>query len=327
MLISPELLSIFSRWGFFAVREEGNPMTGPANRYLRSVQRDSTQRRYQGVLRYFEQGWGGCLPASSETVVRYLREHAETLSSSTLGLHLAALAQWHHSQGFDDPTKSAKVRQVLRNIRAQHPRLVKQAEPLPLAELERCVAGLQELIGSDNPVARLRAYRDRALILMGFWRAFRADELCRMRVEHNALRSGKQLKMFLASSKTDREYRGQVVLLPALKRLCPVQAYEDWLSISELQEGPVFRPINQWGQISTQGLKPDGVTYVLREAFACSGLNGAAYTGHSLRRGFATWANNDNWTTKQLMDYVGWRDVKSAMRYIDTTAPFGELRR
>ena len=302
-------------------------MTDPANRYLRSVQRDSTQRRYQGVLRYFEQGWGSCLPASSETVVRYLGEHAETLSSSTLGLHLAALAQWHHSHGFDDPTKSAKVRQVLRNIRAQHPRLVKQAEPLPLAELERCVAGLQELIASDNLVARLRAYRDQALILMGFWRAFRADELCRMRVDLNTLCSGKQLKVFLGSSKTDREYRGQVVVLPALKRLCPVQAYEDWISISELQAGPVFRPINQWGQISTQALKPDGVTYVLREAFACSGLDGDSYTGHSLRRGFATWANNCNWTTKQLMDYVGWRDVKSAMRYIDTTAPFGDLRR
>jgi len=302
-------------------------MTEPANRYLRSVQRDSTQRRYQGVLRYFEQGWGSCLPASGDTVVRYLVEHAETLSSSTLGLHLAALAQWHHSHGFDDPTKSAKVRQVLRNIRAQHPRPVKQAEPLSLIELERCVAGLQEQIASDNPVSRLRAYRDQALILMGFWRAFRADELCRLRVEHNTLCRGKQLEVFLGSSKTDREFRGQVVLLPALKRLCPVQAYEDWLSISELQEGPVFRPINQWGQMSTQGLKPDGVTYVLREAFACSGLDGDAYTGHSLRRGFATWANNDNWTTKQLMDYVGWRDVKSALRYIDTTAPFGDLRR
>lgn len=302
-------------------------MTDPADRYLRPVQRDSTQRRYQGVLRYFEQGWGACLPASGDTVVRYLVEHAATLSSNTLGLHLAALAQWHQRHGFDDPTKNAKVRQVLRNIRAQHPRLVKQAEPLPLIELERCVKGLQELIASDHPVARLRAYRDQALILMGFWRAFRADELCRLRVEHNTLCQGQQLEVFLGSSKTDRENRGQVVVLPALKRLCPVQAYEDWLAISELQEGPVFRPINQWGQISPQGLKPDGVTYVLREAFACSGLDGAAYTGHSLRRGFATWANNDHWSTKQLMDYVGWRDVKSAMRYIDTTAPFGDLRR
>lgn len=302
-------------------------MISPADRYRGPAQRASTLRRYQGVCRHFEQAWGGRLPASSEMVVRYLGEHADSLTSSTLDLHLAALAQWHLSHGFDDPTKSTQVRQVLRNIRAHHPRPAKQAEPLPLAELETCVAALQQRIASPDPVARLRASRDQALILIGFWRAFRADELCRLRIEHNRLRSGKQLEIFLASSKTDRDHHGQVVVMPALKRLCPVQAYEDWLSISELHEGPVFRPINQWGQVSAQGLKPEGVTYVLRESFARGGLEGQAYTGHSLRRGFATWASTERWSTKELMDYVGWRDVKSAMRYIDTTAPFGDRLR
>ena len=83
-------------------------------------------------------------------------------------------------------------------------------------------------------------------------------------------------------------------------------------------------PINQWGQVSAQGLKPDGITYVLREAFARGGVEGEAYTGHSLRRGFATLASSENWSTKELMDYVGWKDVKSALRYVDTTAPFGD---
>ncbi len=302
-------------------------MTSPADRYRGPTQRDSTLQRYRGVLRHFEQEWGGRLPASVEMVVRYLGEHASSLASCTLDLHLAALAHWHLGHGFDDPTKNTLVRKVLRNIRAQHPRLVKQAEPLPLAELERCVVALQQMIASESPVVRLRASRDQALILMGFWRAFRADELCRLQIAHNRLRIGKQLEVFLASSKTDREHRGQVVVLPALKRLCPVRAYEDWLSISKLQEGPVFRPINQWGQIATHGLKPDGVTYVLREALTRSGLGGEIYTGHSLRRGFATWATGSAWGIKELMDYVGWRDVKSALRYVDTTAPFRDWLR
>ena len=302
-------------------------MISPADRYLGPAQRDSTLQRYRGVWRHFEHEWGGRLPASSEMVVRYLSEHAGCLASSTLDLHLAALAQWHLSHGFDDPTKSNQVRQVLRNIRAQHPRPVKQAEPLPLMELQRCMAALQGRIASEHSTVRLRASRDQALILMGFWRAFRADELCRLRVEQITVRRGQQLEIFVASSKTDREHRGQVYVLPALKRLCPVQAYEDWLSISELQVGPVFRPINQWGQIAAPGLKPDGVTYVLREAFARSGLEGGVYTGHSLRRGFATWASAEKWNTKELMDYVGWRDVKSALRYVDTIAPFGDWKK
>jgi len=41
------------------------------------------------------------------------------------------------------------------------------------------------------------------------------------------------------------------------------------------------------------------------------------FSRHSLRRGFATWATGNGWDLKTLMGYVGWNDVKSAMRYID----------
>ncbi|WP_223835289.1 hypothetical protein [Pseudomonas sp. JM0905a] len=83
--------------------------------------------------------WGGFLPATSESIARYLADHAGTLAANTLKLRLAALAQWHTSQGFPDPTKSPLVRQVLKGIRTLYPKPEKQAEPLQLRELERCV--------------------------------------------------------------------------------------------------------------------------------------------------------------------------------------------
>ncbi|MNO06093.1 Phage integrase family protein [compost metagenome] len=49
------------------------------------------------------------------------------------------------------------------------------------------------------------------------------------------------------------------------------------------------------------------------------------YTSHSLRRGFATWATANGWDIKSLMSYVGWKDVKSAMRYVDASHSFGGL--
>uniref|UniRef100_UPI0026EDB602 tyrosine-type recombinase/integrase n=1 Tax=Pseudomonas aeruginosa TaxID=287 RepID=UPI0026EDB602 len=49
------------------------------------------------------------------------------------------------------------------------------------------------------------------------------------------------------------------------------------------------------------------------------------YTSHSLRRGFATWATANGWDIKALMTYVGWKDIKSAMRYIDPAISFGGL--
>ncbi|WP_448647356.1 tyrosine-type recombinase/integrase [Pseudomonas mohnii] len=50
------------------------------------------------------------------------------------------------------------------------------------------------------------------------------------------------------------------------------------------------------------------------------------YSDHSLRRGFATWASHNQWSPKALMDYVGWRDVHTALRYVDADAPFGAWR-
>ncbi|WP_162874726.1 site-specific integrase [Pseudomonas viridiflava] len=301
-------------------------MISPTERYLQAARREGTQRRYHQAVEHFESEWGGFLPASSESVVRYLAEHAELLSVGTLRTHLAALAQWHKKHGFVDPTKEARVRDVLRGIQAEHPRPVKQAEALSLQALEACVAELEVASTSLDLGVRLRANRDRALILLGFWRAFRADDLCRLRVEHIQVQTGEGLKFFLATGKTDRENRGRTFSVPALKRLCPVQAYEDWLRISGINEGPAFRAIDRWGHLGAQGLNPNSVSRLLRMTFLRSGLS-AEYSGHSLRRGFATWASRNEWGTKALMDYVGWKDVQSALRYIDTSAPFGDLAR
>lgn len=51
-------------------------------------------------------------------------------------------------------------------------------------------------------------------------------------------------------------------------------------------------------------------------------VNANAYSGHSLRRGFANWANANSWDIKSLMAYVGWRKVDTAMRYVDASTPF-----
>lgn len=64
---------------------------------------------------------------------------------------------------------------------------------------------------------------------------------------------------------------------------------------------------------------------MLRRIFAEAGLPESMYTSHSLRRGFATWASANGWDIKGLMSYVGWKDMKSALRYIDAGASFGGL--
>lgn len=50
------------------------------------------------------------------------------------------------------------------------------------------------------------------------------------------------------------------------------------------------------------------------------------YSAHSLRRGFANWAAANGWDVKSLMEYVGWKNVQSAMRYVEAVNPFGKRR-
>jgi hypothetical protein len=45
-----------------------------------------------------------------------------------------------------------------------------------------------------------------------------------------------------------------------------------------------------------------------------------------LRRGFASWAHQSGWDLKSLMNYVGWKDMKSAMRYIEASPFLGMAR-
>jgi hypothetical protein len=41
-----------------------------------------------------------------------------------------------------------------------------------------------------------------------------------------------------------------------------------------------------------------------------------------LRRGFASWASANGWEMRALMEYVGWKNVSSASRYVDSPDPY-----
>ncbi|PWB35054.1 Tn3 family resolvase [Pseudomonas sp. SDI] len=299
------------------------------DQYLEAAVRDNTRRSYRSAVEHFEVTWGGFLPATADSIARYLADYAGEHSLNTLRQRLAALGQWHVSQGFPDPTKAPLVRQMLKGIRALHPVQERQAAPLTLEHLQHTVERLEALAEAAQREQRLpallRARRDAALLLIGFWRGFRGDELARLRVEHIQAQAGVGMQLYLPQSKGDRHGRGVQHRTPALKRLCPVQAYLAWISVAGIAHGPVFRKLDRWGNLSEQPLNSGSLIALLRRVFADAGLPAATYSSHSLRRGFATWATANGWDLKALMTHVGWRDVKSALKYVDASASFGEL--
>jgi len=297
------------------------------DRYVQAATRENTRRSYQSAVQHYEVSWGGFLPATADSIARYLVDHAETLAINTLKQRLAALARWHVDQGFPDPTKAPLVKQVLKGIRELHPEREKQATPVQLQQLERVADWLEQeeerAVASGDAGAMARCCRDRALILLGFWRAFRSDELCRLRVEHIDIQPDQGMTLFLHRTKGDRNANGTSFPVPALSLMCPVAALEKWMAFLDRPSGALFCGIDRWGRLSQDALHPNSVIPLLRTILEKAGITDAdVFSSHSLRRGFATWANDQGWDVKTLMNYVGWKDVKSAMRYIDVADPF-----
>jgi integrase len=301
------------------------------DRYLSAAERANTRRSYRAALRHFEETWGGFLPASSEAVARYLAEHAEQHAPSTLKLRLAALARWHQDHGFADPAKSPLVRQVLKGIATLHRAPTRQAAPLTLEILSAVDAVLAAEIASSRAfpasATHRRALRDRTLLLLGFWRGFRSDELIRLRVEHITAVPGEGMDLFLPHTKADRQASGTRFQAPALPLLCPVQAYSDWIAAAGLSQGPVFRRIARDATLAAGALNPLSLIPLLRRRLRQAGIpDPERYSGHSARRGFATWASEHGWDLKDLMTYVGWKNPNSAMRYIERSNPYSRER-
>jgi len=300
-----------------------------AEQYLTAGTRENTRKSYRAAIEHFEVTWGGFLPATGEGIVLYLAEYADSLALSTLRQRLAALAQWHLSQGFPDPTKTPHVRQMLKGIRVVHPVKQKQATPLQLRHLEKAVNWLDSkaraAIESGDYLALMRYRRDAALLLIGFWRGFRSDELARLQVEDTQAEAGTGITFYLPYTKADRDHQGSTFNTPALKKLCPVEAYINWITVAGIANGPVFRKLDRWGNLSEKGLKSTSFIPLLRRILEDAGIPAQAYSSHSMRRGFATWASANGWDIKGLMSYVGWKDMKSALRYVDASTSFGGL--
>lgn len=300
-----------------------------ADRYLQAGTRENTRKSYRSAVEHFEVTWGGFLPATGDSIVRYLAEYADQHAISTLKQRLAALAQWHITQGFPDPTKTPTVRQMIKGIRTLHPVQEKQAAPLLLRHLEQAVGWLEReatLAAERNDFKSVMRYRrDIALVLIGFWRGFRGDELARLHVEHTQAEAGTGITFYLPHTKGDRQHLGASFQTPALKKLCPVEAYINWITVAGIARGPVFRKLDRWGNLADEGINSNSLIPMLRRIFRQTGVPAEMYSTHSMRRGFATWATANGWDIKSLMSYVGWKDVKSALRYVDAGISFAGL--
>jgi hypothetical protein len=74
-----------------------------------------------------------------------------------------------------------------------------------------------------------------------------------------------------------------------------------------------------------KGLKASSLTPLLRRILEEAGIYAQTYSSHSMRRDFVTWASANGWDFKGFTGFVGWKQIKSALSYIDASNAFGGL--
>lgn len=285
-----------------------------AKRYAKKSRADSTWRAYENDWRQFE-AW--CtkvnlpvLPADPDTVAMFVASQAaDGLNPSTLDRRLAAIRLLHLGAGHASPHNTIKVTEVMRGIRRDWCR----PPDRKAAAIEEDIKKMADAVQPETT----KGLRDRALLLFGFAGAFRRSELVALNT-WNLDEREEGLKVTIEKSKTDQEGEGQVIAI--LRRpdspYCPLQALQDWLTVSEIEKGALFRRMFRGDNVGSQRLSAQSVSLVVKEYASRSGLDWERYAGHSLRSGFLTSAARKNASIFRMADHSRHKSLDVLRDYV-----------
>lgn len=286
--------------------------------YIHAATSDNTRKAYQADIRHFIY-WGGFLPTSGDVIMKYLHHHAELLNPRTLARRLTAIKNWHICQGHADPTAHPAIHKTLTGIKNVHGRPKEKATPLTLETIATMSAFL---MGSN----RLIDCRNRALLLTGFFGAFRRSELVGIKwSDITPVPEG--VEILILRSKTDQGGEGQVCAIPRSDNvmLCPVTALAEWRKHASSDSDDVFRQVTAGGRLLNKAIKPHQVNVVIKSiAMACGLPNAVSYSSHSMRRGFATEASRKGTPFGSIMRHGRWRHEGTVLGYIDEGKRFDQ---
>ena len=144
-----------------------------------------------------------------------------------------------------------------------------------------------------------------------------------------------QERLSLVPAKTDAEGEGAEIAIPRGRAndTCPVAALKEWLELSEITAGPLFRKVNRGGAVETSRLSPDAVRQILLKRAAKAGLKGTLaepVSPHGLRAGFVTTAYRNGVPDEEIMGHTRHRSLTTMRSYVrraklSQASPAGKL--
>ena len=168
----------------------------------------------------------------------------------------------------------------------------------------------------DSP----RGRRDRALLLFGWASGGRRRSEIAGATMENLRKVGSRGYLYtLGHSKTNQDGKVNPNDDKPIAGIA-AQALEQWLHVSGITEGPIFRRILKGGRVLDEGLDPTAVRKIVKARCLQAGLVGD-FSAHSLRSGFVTEAGRRRMDTADAMAMTGHRNYETFMGYYRAEDP------
>jgi integrase len=287
--------------------------------FMKDSKAAATRRAYASDWRHFVQWCAenglASLPAIPSTVALYItslakpREGEKPKKAATITRRLTSINVAHQMAKLDSPATMNHhlVAETLHGIRRNLTTAQTRKKPLTRNRIVKLLDVL------EGPIM---AARDKALLLVGFAGGLRRSELAALELK-NLKWHRKGVTIYIVRSKTDQEGEGREVELPLGTHdlTCPVMALENWIKISGIKDGFVFRRVGQHGNVG-KALNKDSVGRIVKKLVERAKIaQPEAYGGHSLRAGFVTEASMNGATDREIMKQTGHKSIVMVHRY------------
>jgi len=284
---------------------------------LQSSKANNTVRAYKSDFNDFglfcAQNGFKSLPTEPKIVSLYLT-HLSTrdIKMSTLKRRLVSIGVIHKLKGHYLDTKHTIIIENMMGIKRRKGSAQKGKKPLLINNLKLIINVIDEYNNED-----IKKFRDRSIILIGFSGGFRRNEIVSLDYDDlDFVTEG--LKINLKRSKTDQFGEGSVKGLPYFDNAlyCPVLSLKNWIEISNINSGPLFRRFSKGSKLSNNRLTDQTVALLIKKYLKLANIDSKNYSGHSLRSGFATTAAESGAEERSIMAMTGHKSTEMVRRYI-----------
>ena len=284
---------------------------------LQNSKANNTVRAYKSDFNDFElfcaQNGFKSLPSEPKIVSLYLTYlSTKDAKMSTLKRRLVSIGVIHRLKGYYLDSKHPSIIENIMGIKRRKGSIQKRKKPLLINNLKKLIDVIDQENNQD-----IKKLRDRSIILIGFSGGFRRNEI--VSLDYNDLDFVEEgLKVQIRRSKTDQFGEGSVKALPYFdsSKYCPVISLKNWIEISKIESGPLFRRFVKGSKLSEKRLTDQTVALLIKEYLKLAGIDSKNYSGHSLRSGFATSAAESGAEERNIMAMTGHKSTEMVRRYI-----------